>query len=270
MRVSYSAILAYRRTLAKVRPRATPGQHVVAAAVLPRHQPVIRFYAPTRTLRRKPPKKRSSNPGAHRYSRRDVAPAPEGGARQPQALPGNRRATSRFEPVSGSEDGGWRCDGEYRPPRTLAPGHRGYQEGHRACDRRSDDAPCRIEVLLCSGASVSDSEEVQAARRTRISASSPAASTSRSTRSIVTFCRLPERIPVTALRGRPERAARSACVSPRRSTSRRTAAMSCALRTASRPRRFGMPSSLARRPADVFLVIALSPSGVFAPDRCGV
>src|SRR5581483_2533082 len=153
MRVSYSAILAYRRTLAKVRPRATPGQHVVAAAVLPRHQPVIRFYAPTRTLRRKPPKKRSSNPGAHRYSRRDVAPAPEGGARQPQALPGNRRATSRFEPVSGSEDGGWRCDGEYRPPRTLAPGHRGYQEGHRACDRRSDDAPCRIEVLLCSGAS---------------------------------------------------------------------------------------------------------------------
>jgi hypothetical protein len=48
---------------------------------------------------------------------------------------------------------------------------------------------------------------VYAARRTLISASNPAASTNLKTRSMVTFCKLPERTPVTALRGRPERCA---------------------------------------------------------------
>src|SRR5262249_36184439 len=47
----------------------------------------------------------------------------------------------------------------------------------------------------------------QAARVTRKLASSPTASSNRRTRSIVTFWRLPERMPVTALRGRPDRSA---------------------------------------------------------------
>ena len=76
----------------------------------------------------------------------------------------------------------------------------------------------------------------QAARRTLTSASSPAASTRRSTRSIVTFYRLPDRMPVTALRGSPESSASSTCVRWRPLTSRTTAAISCALSTASRPR----------------------------------
>src|SRR5262249_54187013 len=69
--------------------------------------------------------------------------------------------------------------------------------------------------------------------------------------SMRTFCRLPERMPVTALRETPECAASSACVRPRRSTSRRTATMSCALRTASRPRLFRDAEELGQNGAAV-------------------
>src|SRR5947208_4786486 len=115
------------------------------------------------------------------------------------------------------------------------------------------------------------------ARVTRTVASSPTASRRRSTRLIVTFCRLPERMPVTAVRGSPERAATSACVRRRRSISRVTAAINCAFSTASTPRLFGMPSCLASPAADglLFLIMAESPSPCatraytirYAPER---
>lgn len=81
---------------------------------------------------------------------------------------------------------------------------------------------------------------------------------------MVTRCRLPERIPATALRGNPDQVASIACVSSRRSASRATASMSWAFTMASSARPFGMPSFRARAAADVRARRITQSAGVFA------
>jgi len=101
------------------------------------------------------------------------------------------------------------------------------------------------------------------ARRGRVSVPSAVRA-----RAISSSPRLPDRIPVTAVCGNPERFASSAWVSLRRSISRKTAEISRAFMTASRALPLEMFSFLAScPPADVGFLIANPPRCVFAPGK---